>query len=259
MGEFMKVIDWREKLEKFLSNFKYKDDLIGVLVCGSYITGHPTLHSDLDVHFVLNEGCDYRVRVTKIVDGLLIEGFVNTPQQIREYFKEDYNEIQQSSMNQFATGEIFLDKTGVIKKLKKEATKLIAKRFADVDNSISEVDKYAVWDMLDDLEDAYKEKRRDFDFVYYKNLDKLLSFICKFFKYPYGNKVIFRLDDAIIRKKYNLPEFEEREIGKMIKKAISTRSKRQKLNCFRWLSEKLWELTGGFDINTFDYKSRSSV
>lgn len=45
-------MNWREKLEKFLNDFKYKDDVIGVLACGSYITGKPTSHSDLDVLFL---------------------------------------------------------------------------------------------------------------------------------------------------------------------------------------------------------------
>lgn len=64
-------MNWREKLDKFLNDFKYKDDVIGVLACGSYITGKPTSHSDLDVHIILKKDCDYRLRTTKFVDGVL--------------------------------------------------------------------------------------------------------------------------------------------------------------------------------------------
>ena len=41
---------WEEKLNKFIDNFEYIDDVIGILVCGSYITGSPSKHSVLDVN-----------------------------------------------------------------------------------------------------------------------------------------------------------------------------------------------------------------
>ena len=81
-------MNWEEKLNKFLENWEYMNDTIGILVCGSYITGNPSTHSDLDVHIILNEKVNYRERGNKIVDGLLIEYFANPAKQIREYFKD---------------------------------------------------------------------------------------------------------------------------------------------------------------------------
>lgn len=81
-------MNWKPKLEKFLENFKYLNDIQGVLVCGFYITGKPTSHSDLDVHIVLKDNCDYRVKLNRIVDGLMIECFINPPKQIRKYFEK---------------------------------------------------------------------------------------------------------------------------------------------------------------------------
>ena len=108
---------WEEKLNKFIDNFEYIDDVIGILVCGSYITGSPSKHSDLDVHLILDDKVDYRQRGNKIVDGLLIEYFANPKRQIRKYFKDDYNNIRPMSQTQFITGKIILDKTGDVKKL----------------------------------------------------------------------------------------------------------------------------------------------
>ncbi len=39
-------MNWEEKLNKFLENWEYMNDTIGILVCGSYITGNPSTHSD---------------------------------------------------------------------------------------------------------------------------------------------------------------------------------------------------------------------
>ena len=111
---------WEEKLNKFLENWEYMNDTIGILVCGSYITGNPSTHSDLDVHIILNENVNYRERGNKIVDGLLIEYFANPAKQIREYFKDDYTNVRPMSQTQFITGKILLDKTGEVKALKEE-------------------------------------------------------------------------------------------------------------------------------------------
>ena len=254
-------MNWREKLEKFLNDFKYKDDVIGVLACGSYITGKPTSHSDLDVHIILKKDCDYRLRTTKFVDGLLIECFVNPADQIRKYMQEDYNEIQQSSMNQFATGVIVRDDLGEVAKLKEEAKALLAKKFCDVDNSVSELTKYAIWDMLDDLEDAYKEKKSDFDFIYYNNLNYLLSSVLKSYKYPYGKKVILGAltNPALYKQKYSLSKFEDEDVGKLIIQSITAKSKKKRLNAFRDLANLFWNKTGGFEINTFEFKSATDI
>lgn len=253
----MKEINWKEKLNKFLEDFKYKDDVIGVLACGSYITGNPTSHSDLDVHIVLKDSCDYRVKISRVVDGLVIECFVNPPKQIRAYFKEDYQDIEQASMNQFATGEIVRDDIGVVAKLKEEAKQLIDLRFKDIEVKFSELTKYGVWDMLDDLEDAFKEKRKDFNFIYFNYLDKLLGLICKQFKFPYGRKTILKVQyDEITKQKYSLPDFPDVEIGSLITNAIAVKSKKQRLQIFKQLCEFFWKKTGGFDIDKFEFKSK---
>ena len=62
---------WEEKLNVFLENFEYKGDIVGVLACGSYITGNPSSHSDLDVHIILNENVNYRERGNKIINRIL--------------------------------------------------------------------------------------------------------------------------------------------------------------------------------------------
>ena len=123
---------WEEKLNKFIDSFEYIDDVVGILVCGSYITGSPTKHSDLDVHLLLNDKVKYRVRGNKIVDGLLIEYFANPKSQIKKYFKEDYKNVRPMSHTQFITGKIIMDKTGDLKKLKEEAKKMLKKNYEDI-------------------------------------------------------------------------------------------------------------------------------
>lgn len=249
---------WEEKLNRFLENFSYKNDIIGILVCGSFITGNPSTHSDLDVHIILDENVDYRERGNKIIDGLLIEYFANPAKQIREYFKEDYKNIRPMSQTQFATGKILLDKTGKVQELKNEAKEMLAKNYNDLDTNINELNKYGLWDMLDDLQDSLENNHEDFDFIYYCNLDKLLTLYMKFIKYPYNKKVILgNITSEIVRNKYLLKELPDKEISELIKNCIVLPNKKERLNNYELLTNKLFDLTGGFDIDKFKFKSKT--
>ena len=253
-------MNWESKLAKFLKTFEYKKDMIGVLACGSYVTGNPTKHSDLDVHIVLKPSCNYRVKLNRYVDGLLIECFINPPQQIRSYFAHDYSGLELSSMNQFATGKIVLDSTGEVASLKTEAQALIEKRFDGVAISVSELDKYVLRDKQDDVEDALQTKRHDFKFFYYNYCNKLLKLVCKVVRYPYGIKTAYKGQfDALTQQKYSLPNFPVPSVSKLITKAITAKTRKTKVKTFKQLCQFVWQETGGFDINTFSFKSPLSL
>ncbi len=248
---------WEEKLNVFLENFEYKGDIVGVLACGSYITGNPSSHSDLDVHIILNENVNYRERGNKIIDGLLIEYFANPARQIRKYFDEDYKNIRPMSQTQFITGKILLDKTGEVLKLKNEAKEMLNKRYSDIDTNINELNKYGIWDMLDDLQDVLENNREDFDFIYYCNLDKLLNLYMKQIKFPYNKKTILgNITSEIVRNKYLLEEIPDKEICELIKNCIVIPDRKERMNNYELLTNKIFGLTGGFDIDKFKFKSQ---
>lgn len=43
---------WKIALEIFLKEWQDKEEVVGALVCGSYITGNPSKRSDIDVHII---------------------------------------------------------------------------------------------------------------------------------------------------------------------------------------------------------------
>ncbi len=249
-------MNWEEKLNKFLENWEYMDDTVGILVCGSYVTGAPSSHSDLDVHTILDSEVDYRERGNKIIDGLLVEYFANPARQILKYFKEDYESIRTMSQVQFITGKILLDKTGEVQKLKDEAQKIFNKHFLDLDTNLNELNKYGLWDMLDDLLDGLENHREDFDFLYYSNLDKLLSLYMKQIRFPYNKKTMLgNITSEIVRNKYLLEELPDLDVSRLIKNCIVLESKEDRMKNYELLTKKVFELTGGFDIDTFKFKS----
>ena len=252
-------MDWKDKLKKFIESFEYKADVIGILVCGSFITGNPTSHSDLDVHIILDEAVSYRERGNKVIDGLLIEYFANPPRQIRSYFKEDYQAISLMSQTQFATGAIVLDTTGIVAKLKQEAIRMMELNFEDVDPTGHELVKYGIWDMLDDLQDLYENERVDFDFVYYANLDDLISIYMQQIKQPYNKKTILgQITSEDVRKKYLLQELPDANVKNLIQTCITATCKKDRIESYEKLTKTVLDLMGGFEIDGFKFKSSIS-
>lgn len=248
-----------DKLYKFLETFEHKDDVVSIMACGSFVTGHPNSHSDLDVHLILDSNCTYRERGNRIVDGLLIEYFSNTKRQILKYFEEDYKSIRPMSQVQFATGEILLDKTGQAQELKTLAKSQLATKFEDVDTTPFPLGLYGVWDSLDDLQGMLEDGREDFDFVYYNKLNTLLSFVFWDRRIPYNAKTVLgHIINPITRQKYLLPEIEDENLKTLVIQSILGKTKQEKLNSFTILAEDLLK-KHNFDISTFAFKSDEDI
>lgn len=247
------------KLYKFLDSFEHKDHVVSILVCGSFVTGHPNSHSDLDVHLILDDKCTFRERGNRIVDGLLIEYFSNTKRQILKYFEEDYSSIRPMSQVQFATGEILLDKNGDALALKALAKKQLAKNFEDVDTTPFPLGLYGVWDSLDDLQGLLEDDRADFDFVYYNKLDKLLSFVFWDRKIPYNVKtVIGHITNPITRQKYLLEEIKDENFKALILTSVLGKTRQERFCAYSTLAEDLLK-KHNFDISTFAFKSNEDI
>ena len=157
--------EWEKTLNVFLREWKEREDVIGAMVCGSYVTGHPSPHSDIDVHIILSDEADWRERGNILIDGYLIEYFINPPRQIKKYFEDDYNSLRPHSMVQFLTGKVIFDEYNEIGKLENEARMWLNKEHNKLNNIAVEMMKYHLWDTLDNLADCYEQDRMDFEFV----------------------------------------------------------------------------------------------
>ena len=251
-------MDWRSRLDFFFDNFELKADVCGIVVCGSYVTGGANIHSDLDVHFVLDNKVDFRQRGNRYVEGLLIEYFANPPQQIRRYFADDIASFRLNSLVQFATGEVYFDRQGVAAGLKEEAIRL-HKEFYEQSSAAKEMaslNKYGIWDMKDNLQAAKLTGRIDIDFLHHVYLDRLIQLYMKHIKRPYDAMLILgNIDDEKFRKKYLLQRLPDPEIAELIASSVSTANAERKVSLFMNLADKILEKFGGFEIDGFRSKS----
>src|SRR5688500_2659177 len=148
------MIEWEAAFEKFLARWRRRKEVTGALVCGSFVTGFATAHSDVDVHILLRPSTKWRERGNEIVDGVLMEYFANPPGRVRKYFAEDHGNNSHMCATQFATGRVVFDDTGVVAKLQREAKRWINKPFKRPGRVEKLRAKYGLWDQLDTFQDA---------------------------------------------------------------------------------------------------------
>lgn len=242
---------WEAALHKFLADWREREEIVGIVLCGSYVTGNPSQRSDLDVHLVLREEENWRERGNQYVDGFLIEYFINPARQIRQYFKEDHSDRSTMSMVQFITGQVLLDRTGVIEQLKQEALQWKEKQYEIPEASLIESKKYGLWDAYDNLMDCFDHGRADADFVYYQSLLHLFNEYCAILnieQIPYYQITRYLTEPAYLSKYLKSP-FPDSIFAEMFLAALAEQQTQERLNGYEQLLHHVYEHAGGFRID----------
>lgn len=252
---------WETALDQFLVNWRQRKEVIGIVVCGSYITGNPSKRSDIDVHIIIQDECDWRERGNQVVNGFLIEYFVNPPKQIRSYYVEDFKDRRTMSMVQFMTGKVIQDKVGAVKELIEEAHVWKEKQYEPVKAPIAELKKYELWDTLDNLLDCYEEGRSDFNVVFYHSLQRLYcvysSLLC-IEEIPYYQLSRYFTDPNYL-KKYMKEPFPDMYFSQRFINAMTAENQDEKIRIFTELTEHVLHTFGGFDIDGWRIRSELSL
>ncbi|MBI2663348.1 nucleotidyltransferase domain-containing protein [Candidatus Woesearchaeota archaeon] len=248
---------WEKSVNKFLIDWKNKNGVIGALVCGSYVTGKPSKNSDIDVHIILSDKLNWRERGNKIIDGFLIEYFANPPKQIKKYFEEDFKGNHCMSYNQFITGKTLFDYQGIIKDLKILAWKYKKRKFSKLDKINLEIQKYKLWDNLDNLRDNYSKDNIDFYYIYYNFLNEIYKTYSKYVQYPISDssRVYDLFTKRKTREKYLQNQFSDKLFIKLFIEALKIKSKDKMIKSFEEVVKHVFINMGGFDIDGWKIKS----
>lgn len=248
---------WTIALETFLKDWQDKEEVVGALVCGSYVTGNPSKHSDIDVHIILADNVEWRKRGNRVIDGFLIEYFANPPGQIRGYFQDDFKKRRTMSMVQFKTGRILFDYTGIIKDLKFEAEEWLKENYKQMNKTLLEIKKYELWDALDNLKDCYEQKRKDFSFTYHHSLAILFLAYCQFLNLetiPFY-QIHAYLEDPIYLQKYSKSAFPDDDFKEIFMRAMQEDHAEKMMALYEALVDYVLIQMGGFHIDGWYVKS----
>jgi len=252
--------DYEKALEKFIQPWIKKKEVIGILLCGSYVTGNPTKNSDLDVQIILDDKVTWRERGNKIIDGFLIEYFANPVKMNYIYFDEDFEGNRLIQANMISTGKVIYSKDNqTISKLKKDAKKYLNKAFKKPNKTFIEIKKYHLWDLLDNLDEAYNNKEINFDFIYYNFLNEMkdIYFKAKQYHFIQAHKTERLIFDKKNQKKYLVRELEDKKFKSLFKKCLEVKSKKDKIEAFKNLNRHILKELGGFNIDGWKIKTKA--
>ncbi len=99
---------------------EFGDDLVGLLLAGSAVTGRMREHSDLDVYVIVRPL--RRQRRTRHVDGVELEIFVNPPARIAR----ELSDVHGATTHMFASGAVLYDADETMARLQETARTTLA-------------------------------------------------------------------------------------------------------------------------------------
>lgn len=137
----------------YVEQIRDHPDVIGILVSGSFVDGKIDANSDIDIYILLDPSCDYRERGNTWINGVEIEYFMNPPQQIRAYFR---NEKVPHTAHMLAYGKVLYRKSDLLDQLIVEAKQIMGKKPSAAKQVQVELWKYHLDDLWKDLEDSRK-------------------------------------------------------------------------------------------------------
>lgn len=250
---------WKKALETFLKPWKKREEVIGALVCGSYVTGNPSRHSDIDLHIILKEGTTWRERGDKYVHGILVSYFANPAKKHSEYAEEDYKRRRKVNAHMFSTGKILFDKTGELKKLVRDSRKDLLKKYPAQDTISVEIAKYNLWDSYDNLEEVFDARSPDFFFVYYAFLNDLFETYAKFLRFDSvpASKLRRFLINEKDKKKYCVEDFPDQEFVRMFVVALVIKPKQKMMSECKKLTDHVFVKMGGFTVDGWKIRSKA--
>lgn len=250
-------MSWEFAVDKFLAKWKRRKDVIGAIVCGSYVTGTPSKHSDIDLHIILSDDVSSRERGNEVVDGFLIEYFANPIRKHYEYSAEDFKERRKINSHMFMTGRVLFDKTGALKKFIEFAKKDFSKKYSSLSMVSLELSKYALWDMCDNLEEVFSSGAKDFVFVYHNFLHDLFKYYSAYLRFDFfpAYQVLRFLTNAKDKQKYSIRDFPDKKFEMLFVFAIKLQDKSLMMKTYKELTEHVLDKMGGFNIDGWRIKS----
>ena len=252
-----KIKNWKNALQKFIQKWESKKEVIGALVCGSYITGNPSNHSDLDIEILLKSKTPWTESGNEIIDGFLIEYFARPYKKHCEEFEEDYKSRSKIEAHMFTTGKVLFDKTGELDKLIKIAKKYMVKKYTPQSKIEIKNIKYRLWDRCDNLEEVFEANSKEFFFVFYVHLKDLFEIYSKFLQFDSipAHKLKRFLINKEEKKKYHINNFPDKAFVKMYVDAINIKDKLKMMKEYQKLTKHVLNKMGGFNIDGWKIKS----
>lgn len=248
--------DYEKALTAFIDEYEDNDDIIGAILCGSYANGNDDEFSDIDIHIIARNDIGERERGNKKLNDYLIEYYITPLSELYKDLDKEYLEGGTCTANMIGYGKVLFDKTGEIETLQQNAILFIDKEIPNIDDTEMEMNKYSVWDFLDELKRCLIKDTKSFNIIYYKLLNIIFDSYLKYNQIPRLpiTKAYDILTNENYRINYHVFKLPDEKFKKIFIECYSADRKDIMYNNIKTLSEYYYYKTGGFDINNFSLK-----
>ena len=248
--------NWENALNKFLNQYKDEDYFLGAILTGSYATGNNTPNSDIDVFIVTKDSTTWRERGNKLIDGYLIEYFINPVRQVLNEFEEGFINNGIATTRIFLGSKILYDKDGTIEKLINIAKENINREIEPLPEFKKKMNNYTIWQSFYELTSKY-ERKEDIDFTYNIYLNNIIEsyFLNKQIPLLPIHKIEKMLINEEYRKRYNVNKLPEDEFVNKLLNCFNEKDYNKRYEYAKELYNYYMEQNNDFDINDFSLRS----
>ena len=248
--------NWENALNKFLDQYKDEDYFLGAILTGSYATGNNTPNSDIDVFIVTKDSTTWRERGNKLIDGYLIEYFINPVRQVLNEFEEGFINNGIATTRIFLGSKILYDKDGTIEKLINIAKENINREIEPLPEFKKKMNNYTIWHSFYELTSKY-ERKEDIDFTYNIYLNNIIEsyFLNKQIPLLPIHKIEKMLINEEYRKRYNINKLPNEEFVKKLLNCFNEKDYDKRYKYAKELYDYYMNENSDFDINDFSLRS----
>lgn len=140
-----------EASKQYIEQEKKNEEVIGIIVSGSFIHSKIDKNSDVDIFLILDPKCTYRERGNTWIQGVEIEYFKNPPIQIKRYLER---EISPHTAHILANGQVVYSTSDIIDELIATSKTILQQPPPKLKEFQVELAKYVIDDYYKDFEDA---------------------------------------------------------------------------------------------------------
>ncbi|WP_114904388.1 nucleotidyltransferase domain-containing protein [Kordia sp. SMS9] len=235
----------KEALQTFINIWKEKEEVNGILLCGSYAVGLGKKHSDVDIRLLLNDDQELQFKGLQEINGTSFSYLGRTKEKIIKKFNTDYFNNSKIEARNFHKGQILYDQNDTIKKIKAIAAHYFKTPFLKSETSLE-----ARKDMIHSLFSRYeylKEADENAPFFHY-NLMLFMNLAIMYYskilkiELDFDTKLDRMLNDKAYIENYEFEEFPDKAFINLWQKTIETRRKSDLETIFQYLKKVLYDI-----------------
>ena len=153
-------------------NYLKNEQVLGIIVYGSYTTGYNHKDSDIDMHIIMDDNNDKLYRGVINIDGFKIEYFEKPISDIYLSIENDFETNENTYLAIIGYGNILFDKNGEIKKLRDYILEKYNKPLPPLSGDDAKEMSFIIDNRITKLKSMQENNRPEFIYNYYLVIEK---------------------------------------------------------------------------------------